>query len=179
MSGKTYILRILAYQADRQDGHKLDDAIAACTKPWNPNTLPSSHIELHDPLTKRCFSSTLRDGDKGVRWADYEEVTRNKGRWEVFEKKFSRLGYLKIIGRADSIIGRKYYKIGIVLHFFLPLGWMGDVLGKLLDRFYCSMAVLFALIGKRKRISPRRLTTWAKKNGWKHLGNLAEVEANR
>ena len=163
-------IKILQYRADKQDGHLLDDAISIWTKLFNWNTPPYSHSEIcfSDGL---CFSSTTRErgtGKKfiGTRLENFEIVTRNKHRWDIYEKQVSPFQERIMLERAKRIGGRKYYFFGIFLDFFLPFGWISAYVGKKLGQWYCSQAVYYVLAGKRKRMSPRRLTNYILKNGF-------------
>ena len=89
--------------------------------------------------------------------------------------------YQAMSKRAAKIVGKKYFVAGLFTDFFLPLGWLGALLQKWLDEFYCSLAVRYWVQGIIKRISPRRMFSkkWTKKNGWKYIGNLADIESRR
>jgi len=165
-------IRVLQYRADRQDGHFLDDAISDWTWLFNPKTPPYSHSEVcfSDNL---CFSSTTRNRSGttkkfiGTRFEDFEIVTRNKSRWDIYAKEISNVNEREMIDRAKSIGGRAYYFFGIFADFFLPFGWLSGIVGKKLNQWYCSQAVYFVLTGQRKRISPRRLTNYLLHTGFK------------
>lgn len=159
------LIRIWQYRADQQDGHRLDDVIAAWTGIFNPGADPYSHteIELGDGM---CFSSTTRDNAKGTRFEDAEVVLRNIERWDCYTKEVSRFEETQMFERARQINGRPYFYAGIFLDFFLPLGWLSNAAGRLLNQWYCSQAVWFVLTGKRERVSPKRLQAWIQKDGW-------------
>ncbi len=162
-------LRILQYRADLQDGHVHDDVVSAWTKLFNWNTPPYSHseIEFSDGM---CFSSTARKHKGktfcGTRFEDVFIVMRNPKRWDVYEKKIDNARERFMYARAKSIGGHKYAFVGIFFDFLLPFGLISKLfLSK--QRWYCSQAVYYVLTGKRKRISPRRLTKYILKNGFK------------
>lgn len=169
-------IKILQYRADKQDGHWLDDAIACWTRFFNRKTPPYSHSEICFS-DGRCFSSTTRSrsGDKkkfiGTRFEDYKVVTRNKERWDIFCLYVTSRVELEMLLRARKIVGRKYYFTGIFLDFFMPLGLISYLLGRFLNRWYCSQAVNYVRTGRRTRVSPRRLYTWLKKDGWQKCNN--------
>ncbi len=166
MTWKIFYLHF--YIADRADDETLDDLIAGWTRLFNPKTPNVSHVELEE--NGICFSSTLRDKAKGVRFAKREVVLRNPNRWITLSKRFSVAEKNLICKRAKSIEGRPYYKVGIVLDYFMPFALISKVVGKWLNQWYCSMADYFALTGIRRRISPRRMYKWAIKNGWLREG---------
>jgi hypothetical protein len=164
-------LHVGQYIARRRDGHLLDDSIAVATWIYNPFTPPHSHSEFRFS-DRMCFSSTNRkdkDGNRsyGTRFLRAEQVFHNKDRWDLYEKNFTVEEEAVMRARAESINGRPYYFVGIFADFFLPFGWFSAWYGKKKNQWYCSQAVFYVITGKRKRISPRRLTKWMLKNGWK------------
>lgn len=160
-------LQIAQYRADKQDGHFLDDAIAGWTKIFNWKTPPYSHSELIFLEKGVCFSSATRGNFNGVRFALIEEVVwQHPERWDIYQKDFTSEQVEEIYKRAKSIEGCKYFYTGIFLDFFLPLGLIGHVVGDFENQWYCSQSVWYAITGDRKRVSPRRLTTWILNNGW-------------
>ncbi len=152
------------YLADKTDDAHLDDLIAGWTKIFNRGTPPLSHVEKQNG--QFCFSATLRDESKGVRYALASEVLKHPDRWITLVNSFTLGEIDRMTRRERSILGRPYFKSGIVLHFLLPFGKLGDWIGKWLDHWYCSMACYYALLNPRMRISPRRLYKWALANGW-------------
>ena len=158
----------------------LDDVIALWTEPFNRGTPPHSHSEielLRAPLCPElyrrnptfCFSATLRGIAEGTRFAYPSQVLKHLANWDSYGKQITAKESDIMLTRAVEISGRPYFKIGIVLDFALPFGILGGWLGKILDQWYCSMAVYYVITSKRKRISPRRLTKWLLKNGWTYI----------
>ena len=169
---------VLQYRADKQDGHILDDLIAEYTSIFNPKTEPYSHSELLFP-DGMCFSSASRgDGTHGTRWIDFELLTTNKDRWDVYYKEVDEDYSREILQNAVSIIGRPYYYSGLFLDFFLPLESIGHLVGDFSDHWYCSQSVWYALHKERKRVSPRRLQTWIRRDGFKKI-TMAELKIIR
>jgi len=164
---KTKKIKILQYRADKQDEHWLDDAIAGWTRLFNKNTPPYSHSEICFP-GGLCFSASSRGGKKfvGTRFEDFEVVTRNKDRWDIYSKFFTEQEISIMLQRAKKISGKKYFFIGIFLDFFMPFGWLSQLIGKTLNQWYCSQAVYYCLKGRRTRVSPRRLTKWLMEDGF-------------
>ena len=166
------IVKILQYRADKQDDHWLDDAIAWWTKLFNKGTPPYSHSEFCFE-NGMCFSSTTRNRSRhkkkftGTRFEDYEIVTRNKKRWDEYYLEVTEEQENVMLERSKSIAGRRYYFAGIFLDFFLPFGLLSYIVGKWLNRWYCSQAVNFVRTGRRARVSPRRLSTWLLEDGWR------------
>jgi hypothetical protein len=165
------MIKVHQYKASK-DGKWLDNAISGWTWPWNRGTPPHSHseIEFSDGM---CFSSATRgDGFVGTRFADASHILRHPERWDTYSNGLDGPVYdplhdhTKMRARADFIAGQKYFYLGIALDYFLPLGWLGYFVGKHTKQWYCSQAVYYVLTGKRKRISPRRLTKWLLKNGF-------------
>ena len=162
-------IAVLAYRADKQDGHILDDAIAITTRPLNPNTPPHSHSELLFP-EGMCFSSATRGQLKpGTRWLEFETVTKHPERWDVYYKNVTLDDLREYKNRATKILDRPYNFAGLFLDFFLPLDTIGHIWGDFSNSWYCSQAVWYCLSGKRKRVSPRRLTTWILKEGFEKI----------
>lgn len=159
-------IKILQYRADKQDGHFLDDAIAWWSGIFNPKTPPHSHSELCFS-TGVCFSSTTRGFATGTRFEMYDVVVRNMRRWDIYSKDISIEGQQKMLNRAIAINDRPYNYIGLILDFFLPFGLLGGLIGGSMKRWYCSQAVYYCLTGKRRRISPKRLTKWILKIGFR------------
>jgi len=155
------------YLADKTDDAHLDDLIAGWTKIFNRDTPSLSHAEWGHG--KYCFSSTLRGDSKGVRVALATDILKNPDRWITLVQNYPGREIANMWRRIYKIEGRPYFKSGIVLHFLLPFGWLGDKIGKWLNHWYCSMACYFAIVGIRMRISPRRLYKWALKNNWKKV----------
>ncbi len=91
-------------------------------------------------------------------------MLKHPERWHCLQKKFTMEEENEMTIRARNINHRPYAKAGVVLSFLLPFGWLGTGLAKLFNHWYCSMAVLYVITGKKKRISPRRLSKWALKN---------------
>lgn len=175
MTKRIYILQ---YRADKQDGHWLDDAIAAWTSLFNWGTPPHSHSELCFP-SAMCFSSASRGYFIGCRWIDFEQLTKHKERWDVYAKDITQTQERLIRDRISKICGRPYYYVGLFLDFFLPFGWISAIIGKKLNEWYCSQAVWYALTGERCRVSPRRLAKWAiKKLDFTYKGNLSYLRIN-
>jgi hypothetical protein len=77
--------------------------------------------------------------------------------------------------RATDIEGHKYAFTGLFMDFILPMDWLGHIWSKFIDEWYCSQAVWFVLKNVRDRVSPRRLETWIKKEGFKRI-TRAELE---
>jgi hypothetical protein len=163
-------LQIAQYVANRKDGKFLDDAIANWTKLFNWSTPRYSHSELIFVDKGLCFSSATRGNFTGVRFAPIEEIIwQHPDRWDIFEKEFSPVVIGNIFAMAKTIEGCKYFYTGLFLDFFLPLDTIGHVVGDYSNQWYCSQSVWYALTGERARVSPRRLTTWLLKDGWKLL----------
>jgi hypothetical protein len=161
-------MKVHQYIASKADDESLDDIIATWTRPFTRNMPDHSHSELEFPWGM-CISSTLRDDAKGVRWITAETLLRNAYRWDSYFKEFSKEDIAAMHKRALAITGKLYNKIGLVLDFTLPFGWLGGLIGGWLNQWYCSQAVYYILTGERKRISPRRLTRWMLENGWKKV----------
>ena len=162
-------IEVYQYLASWDDEESLDDLIALWTKLFNWNTPPHSHSEIKlRPIGRQptMFSSTLRGGAKGTRFADPKDVLKYSERWDCYRKKFTAFEAEEMYKRAVRIAHLKYFKIGLVLDFLTPVGILGAWLGKKLKQWYCSMAVYYVITGKRRRISPRKLTKWMLKNGW-------------
>jgi hypothetical protein len=160
------MIKVHQYKAGK-DGKWLDNAISGWTKLWNWNTPPYSHteIEFSDGM---CFSSATRgDGFVGTRFAEASHILRHPERWDSYILEHPETLYEPSMReKAMSIAGQKYIYLGIALDYFLPLGWLGYFVGKHTRQWYCSQAVYYVLTGKRKRISPRRLTKWLLRNGF-------------
>jgi hypothetical protein len=168
-------LAVLQYRADKQDGSFLDDGIAGWTAPFNPNTPPHSHSELLFS-EGMCFSSASRgDHSHGTRWIDFELLTTNKDRWDVYYKEVDEDYDRACHERASDIVGRPYYYLGLFLDFFLPLDTIGHLVGDFTNHWYCSQSVWYCLQGERKRVSPRRLTKWILREGFKKI-TMAELK---
>ena len=162
------MIKIWLYLASKADDKSMDDIIALWTKPWNKKTPPYSHVEWERTggVGRWLFSSTLRGKWKGTRFAPAGKVLKHPERWHCLQKKFTMEEENEMTIRARNINHRPYAKAGVVLSFLLPFGWLGTGLAKLFNHWYCSMAVLYVITGKKKRISPRRLSKWALKNGF-------------
>lgn len=197
----------LLYIADKKDGHEADDFIDNYTAIFNRKLWKErypdipyphySHAEKVFPYRARyaewierhcgivipvgnniCFSSTLRDEGKGVRFADFDIITRNKHRWDLYLEIITEEEMDIRFARACKIVGRPYFKIGLVLDFGLPFGKLGWAIGALLNQWYCSQACFYVDTGKRARQSPIRRGIWIRQQGRKFLGNLGENEVN-
>jgi len=193
----------LQYIADKNDGHELDDLIDCYTAIFNRKLWKKyfpddpyphhSHSEKVFPYRHRyadwikkncnliipvghniCFSSTMRDGAKGVRFADFDVVTRNKHRWDLYAEELTVTEMDIKFDRACKIVGRPYFVIGLLLDFGLPTGGTGWLVGWVLQQWYCSQACMYVDTSRRIRQSPARRTIWMKQQGYIDLGNLGE-----
>ena len=137
----------------------LNALISLWTWPFNPFTPPVSHCELGVEMTDgwEYFSSTLRGGAKGTRWIDKVNLFKNPDRWEIY--MFEVESVEDIISRANGILGQPYDFAGLT-GFVTPFGLPNDK-----KKWYCSEACYFVLTGIwKRRISPRKLYTYVKRN---------------
>ena len=133
--------------------------IAAWT--WLPNigTPPYSHCEIGFEINGewKYFSSTMRDGAKGTRWATEKEIFKHPKRWDVYE--FEAGNTVQMIQRAHEIKGNKYDVLGLT-GFVIPFGGFNKK-----KKWYCSEACYYILIGLWKLVfSPRRFFRYVNKN---------------
>ena len=162
-------ITVYQYQASWKDQESLDDIIALWTGLFNRNTPPDSHSEIKLQTISgkpTMFSCTLRGSSKCSRFADPALILKHSDRWMAYTKEFSSIDAQMMHLRALNIEGLRYFKAGIVIEFLTPFGFISGWIGKKLDQWYCSQAVYYVLTGVKKRISPRRLTKWMRKNGW-------------
>ena len=126
-----------------------------------------SHVEVEFVDRQLCYSATLRDAAKGVRFASTSAVLRHPERWDGISVYVTANTEAKMFSAAVKEKGKLYDKWGLFTGFFL-LAWylQNDI------KRYCSDLVAWiALIGGllKKRywiISPRRLAKiLAKKYG--------------
>ena len=185
------------YRAGK-DGRWLDNAIAGWSGIWTRDVKePHSHSEIMflKPIRSSrvedgwfaveqpvlVFSADTRGGDGfvGTRFEEASIVLRHPERWDLLMKMVPESEAWEMFERALKIENKHYAYVNLVLHYFLPLGWLGNIVGKLADIWYCSQAVLYCLIGKKMRISPRRLTRWYGQNGWNKLGDKQKEQLLR
>ena len=161
------------YRADKQDGHWLDDAIYWWSKRFTKEVKePHSHSEiLYLKDLPLVFSADTRRGDGfvGTRFEEARIVLRNPDRWDLYLKWVKQKEVYAMFERALKIENKRYAYVNIVLHYFLPLGWLGGFIGMMAVIWYCSQTVYYTICGKKIRISPIRLTRWYNKNGWRKL----------
>jgi len=146
--------------------------ISKYTGIFNPNSEPSSHIEIGLPIFGKLtfFSSTNRDGAKGTRWASPQKVLKNPLRWDYYVREYTEEDTLDMVKRADSILDCDYDWLGIA-GFVTPFG-----LFNYKEKWYCSEACWYALKGRwKRRISPRRFIQRIKRLGFKKVSyNLVQ-----
>lgn len=159
-----------SYQADKQDKYRIDDIIAGYTGifPCNWGTPPSSHSEGGVFVNGKLWfaSSTSRPelgerGVDGVRWIEASVMLRNPERWILHIEPMSRYDIGEAIGRANSLVGWRYDKIGVVLDFAFPSSFRYIIMNwfkKAIKKIYCSKFTWYMKTGKMKRMSPRQLT---------------------
>ncbi|MCK5581956.1 MAG: hypothetical protein KAJ18_11870 [Candidatus Omnitrophica bacterium] len=136
----------------------INAGISLWTWPFNLFTPAYSHVEIGIKLYGKWvyFSSTLRDGAKGTRWIESEDLFKNPERWDIYE--ISVDSDEEIESRASDIAGLPYDWAGIG-GFTLPIGVLNNK-----DKWYCSEAVYYVLTGKWiKRISPRKFYSYLRK----------------
>ena len=158
-------IRLWFYLADKADDSSIDDIIAVWTQPFNKGTPPYSHVEI-EFSDGWMFSSTLRGKSKGTRFALKEDIIKHRERWHCYSKEYPHKREQLMRQDARRLQGRPYAKAGVVLSFLLPFGYLGTAISRWLKHWYCSLVVFFLLIRKIRRISPRRLSEWAIKNGF-------------
>ena len=108
------------------DGHLLDDGInihtyllALATFRWDDLKYNYSHVEVEFVDRGLCFSSTLRDDAKGVRFALSSDVLKHPDRWDTIRTWVSLDVEQSLYATAKREIGKKYDKLGLFTGFFL------------------------------------------------------------
>jgi len=151
-------IRFLQYRANWK--HPFGQLISLYTGLYNWGTPPYCHSEI-------CFSNSIcfsaanrKDGFIGTRYIDYEILTRNKKRWDIYELWVPADKEERMIGRASRIINKGYDWLGII-GFFSPKNIQDK------NKWYCSECVYYVYNEKNIRISPRRLTRWILRIGGK------------
>ena len=109
-----------------------------------------SHEEIGFQLGSKWqyFSSTNRDGAKGTRWIEEDDLFKNPERWKVIEYDVSQYDLKAKINRANAIKD-------------LPYDWTG-VFGKILifhnihklEEWYCCEACDYVDTGITRKSNP-------------------------
>ncbi len=147
------------------DGKWLDDgisiytwALAVVRLGWSDLKYNYDHVELEFVDRYLCFSSTLRDKSKGVRFSPSQEILKNPDRWETIVTWVTPKMERKLFQAAQGEVGKGYDKLGLFTGFFLLAPYLQND-----KKRYCSDIVgWLAYIAKqlKKRywiVSPRRL----------------------
>lgn len=172
-------IRILFYRAER-DGHPLDDIISLWTGLFNWGTGPYSHVELWVPdevhgfelINKAigyCYTSTMRGDTKGVVKNPASKILKYPKRWDVCEIEIDEADNTYLVNVANMAVKTNQgYDFKAIMSFF----WYKRAHNPL--RYICSELVYRLLVcakvlncKKNKCPSPRRLSRWLTKRGYK------------
>ena len=177
------LVRIIFYRA--RFGKLLDMFISYWTAIWNWGTKGYSHAEWWEadcagdftvatfsPMfwqyAGKCYTSTIRDKYDGVTKRKANFVLRHPDRWDYceIEIKYPRCLFVEDFWDA-KLTSNTGYDLWGILGFALPWGNVGAK-----DKYYCSEVVGKALvvagvIKDFQRVSPRRLSRWLIKAGYK------------
>ncbi len=147
------------------DGKLLDNGISAWTKflavvRFDFKSLPYdyAHVEWWDIEKDECISSTMRDGEGGVRAAPAATVFRHPDRWEGIIIEVGNRRYTQMRKAAIGELGKKYDKLGLFTGFFLLAPYLQNDKERYCSDFCMWLAWMGCLIWKRFWvISPRRM----------------------
>ncbi len=162
-------IKIYFCKAKWGDGHWLENAISAYTGLFNWGTGSYSHVELEDVQTHMMYTSTMRGDAKGVVKRPASEVLKKPGRWDVCEIECEQEDYELMITHADLMVKNNAgCDFKVAMSFF----WFWRVHDA--SKYICSEAVncwigwlIRKWIGGDKCPSPRRLSRWLIKKGYK------------
>lgn len=186
-------IRVLFYRARIGDKHALDDAISLWTWPWNIGTGPYSHVELwvpdkngdfyrhaYDHLRTSgkqrytagpygdCYTSTMRGDAKGVVKRPPSEILKNPGRWDYCEIEIRPSLYEGGINYLMARIGKKIkYAFKTIASYFLPIRLHEEDADVCSELIYDVLVIWAIFSAKNKCPSPRRLSRWLTKKGYK------------
>lgn len=186
-------IRVLFYRARIGDKHALDDAISLWTGLFNWGTGPYSHCELwvpredgefghdetkrlnnnwvrtsHYPWQGTCYTSTLRGDSKGVVKRPPSEILKNPGRWDYCEIEIRPSLYEGGINYLMARIGKKIkYAFKTIASYFLPIRLHEEDADVCSELIYDVLVIWAIFSAKNKCPSPRRLSRWLTKRGYK------------
>ena len=179
---KQYVAQYIA----GKDGKPMDNVISGWTRllpcNWFIKTKNHSHSEIGWKMIDVLgdgkdgylfFSAASRMGGEGTkagtRFIMASELFDHPERWDIYERDVNQSDVIDSFNRCWQEVGKPYDWFGVLLGFVSP-GILASWLGR--KTWYCSEVVYYALTGKVKRISPRRLGWWLEKNGFKKIESL-------